>query len=861
MTESRSLLAFAPPSSGPIPPARPAFVPPPRRPSPERQGRRLAPQFAALRDALTAGRAETTDATAEPDPELVVVFDLAGTADEFMRAVARIDGLEFLAEVDEDDAEPDEDFYFEADGEATDDAVPETLYMVMSNAQAVAELVRLFERWQADPSARFDQGLAPLKQAFTMLRAVRRWGPADRVRETGLLQAWAEDVAVVGGQGTTRVEIELWFRDDAERRTAAQADVMRVITAARGAVISSAVIPSIDYHAVLADLPLNQVEAVLARGPEAIELLTTEDIMFVAPARPMNVPALELAAEPPILPVSSPRDGTRPRVALLDGLPLANHGVLAGRLIVDDPDDHAARYTNGQQHHGSAMASLICHGDLSSPGPALSTQLYVRPIMEPHPFHTGVETIARGELLVDLLHRAFHRMFEGDGEHAAAAPSVRIVNLSIGDPARVFARRVSPLARLLDWLAHRYNVLVLVSAGNHPAPPTVSADVLHDPPALSRELLTATYSQARHRRLLSPAEAVNVLTVGALHADAATPEVSDTVIDAIESGMPASYGAVGFGHRRSVKPEVLLPGGRQLFQRPPPGTTGIVALTRARHTATGPGLLVAAPGPFGGADASAYSCGTSNATALATRTANQIFDVLTDLTASAGEFPFPDPQYHPVLAKALLVHAASWGDLQEKLRDALGVAGRNARRDLTQLLGYGPVDPNRVASATRTRAVLLGAGSIGHKQRQRFSIPLPTALAATTQWRRLTITLAWLSPINPRSQVHRMARLLFQPPEDQLGVSRTEADHYAVRKGTVQHEVLEGTNAIAFAANDALTIDVDCRIDTGSYAAPIRYGIAASIEMATTIQADIHTQIRQGLQVQLKQRQQVTPRG
>lgn len=64
---------------------------------------------------------------------------------------------------------------------------------------------------------------------------------------------------------------------------------------------------------------------------------------------------------------------------------------------------------------------------------------------------------------------------------------------------------------------------------------------------------------------------------------------------------------------------------------------------------------------------------------------------------------------------------------------------RTARRDITQLLGYGPVDQTRVAAAARTQVVLLGAGSINH--RQRLSLPLPPALAATTEWRRLMVSL------------------------------------------------------------------------------------------------------------------------
>lgn len=195
VNEPRPLLAFGAPTAIAIPPDRRSFRPQPTRPPAGRQGQRLAPQFAALRDAMTADRVSVSDATTEPDPELVVVLDLAGTVEAFSRAVVGVPGLEFLAELEEDDAEPDEDFHFVDDGRTTAALVPETLYMVMSNAQAVTELISLFQRWQVNPEKPFARGLNPLRSVFGLLRAVRRWSPQDRVRETGLLDAWAEDVA------------------------------------------------------------------------------------------------------------------------------------------------------------------------------------------------------------------------------------------------------------------------------------------------------------------------------------------------------------------------------------------------------------------------------------------------------------------------------------------------------------------------------------------------------------------------------------------------------------------------------------------------------------------------------------------
>ena len=854
MTEPRTLLSFAPPDVARIPPVdrRQPFRPV-RRPNRGRQGVRLAPQFRALRESLEARRAQLTDATVAEDPELVAVFDLAGSVDGFLRAAALIEGLDFLSELQEDRVEPDDDFYYEDDGDASDADVPQSLYMVMTNAQAVAELVRLFDLWQADPAIRFDRGLNPLKEVFGLLRAIRRWGPQDRVRETGLLEQWHEDIEVVQAQGAARVEVELWYRSDPGARTAAAQDVISVINASGGTVVASTDREQIAYHAILADIPYNQVEAVLAAGPDAIELLKTETVMLVTPSRPMAL------SSPDPVPTAPTEWDTRvptkpPRVALLDGVPLATHSVLESRLLIDDPDDRSASYTAIQRCHGTAMASLIAHGDLSESGPASESLIYVRPILLPHDHFPRTEVTPRDELLVDVVLRAFRRIFEGDADQAPAAPSVRIVNLAIGDPARVFVRRLSPLARLLDWLAYEYNIVIVVSAGNHDAQAAVvNTDELNDPESLQRTAAQSLYDRARQRRLLSPAEAINAVTIGALHSDASALDLPDTVIDVVPDGVPASYSPVGFGFRRSVKPEVLLPGGRQVFQRPPPNAPDQVSVVPARTLETGPGIAVAAPGLGGGLDARTYVTGTSNSTALATRTLDLIFSTLESIESEGLDPPFPDPQYHPALAKTLLVHAAGWNALNQRLRHLLGLTGQRARRQLTQLLGYGPVDRTRVASAERVRAVLVGAGSIDKDQRHTFRYPLPPSLVATTEWRRLTITLGWISPVNMRSQRYRMARLWFTPPRDELAIAPMEADHNAVQKGTVQHQVLEGDSAVAYAEGDSLAIDIDCRVDAGRIERPVRYAVAASLEVAPTVQIDLHDQVRTAQRVRIQQ--------
>ena len=75
-----------------------------------------------------------------------------------------------------------------------------------------------------------------------------------------------------------------------------------------------------------------------------------------------------------------------------------------------------------------------------------------------------------------------------------------------------------------------------------------------------------------------------------------------------------------------------------------------------------------------------------------------------------------------------------------------------------------------------------------------------------------------------------------------------------MRRGTVQHEVFESQRAVVLAAQDVLPVDIDCRVDAGALSAPVRYGVAVSLEVASAAQVDIHAQVRAGLWVQARQR-------
>ena len=851
----------------------------PRLPSASRQAERITPQFQRLQEAMEHQRVTLQDNPLGLQPELALVLETVGSVENFIGAVRRVGGMEWLGELTLTDIPPDDDFL---DEDRPQRQLNGQLFVTMSDQRALTELQRLFDSWHEHPDASFDRGLTPLKHVFEHLRTIRPWGMEDRLRDTGVFDTWQLDID--NDSRIVNFEAELWFRNNQVRREQAEAYIRSIVEDLDGEIIQQCVIQEIAYHAVLGRIPAARASDIIGRTE--VRLLQCEEMMYLRPVGQCAVPAwaddssvAEVIGEVP--PSQSPL--AEPVVALFDGLPLAGHQLLQRWLEIDDPDDYEATYLAEERRHGSGMASLICHGELDEPTESLSRKLYVRPILQPRRRFDGrfEENIPDDVLPVDLIHRAVRRLYEREGDQPPAAPGVRIINLSVCDPARPLENGMSSWARLLDWLAFKYNVLFIVSAGNrlHDIELDVPRDELK---TLSEEgrlkaVVKAIAADTRNRRLLSPAETINGLTVGADHVDASTPLANPDLIDpfqlATASNSPTSKGAAsisqphtsanipstisahGPGHRRSIKPDISLPGGRQ-FLREPLANAQPNALLEISGFARPPGQRVATPGPQGQLDRTNHTRGTSNAAALASRGANFLYDLILQLRSQNGaNIPL---EYDSVLIKALLVHGADWAE-NKLLYESILKNGQNSRtfRDYVgRFLGYGSANIARAITCSEQRVSVLGYGRLGDGDGEEFSFPLPPTLSAKSEKRRLTVTLAWLSPINSSNQNYRIAHLWFDPA-NQLAPSRIHADHRAAQRGTVQHEILEGENAVVFRDGDVIRLKINCRAVGGRITEPIRYGLVVTLEVAEGIDIPIYQEVRERLAVRV----QINPAG
>jgi len=487
----------------------------PHLPNRRRQIERLTPQFTALQRAFASRAARLQAEPGGVPPEDVVVLETVGTVDDFIVAVRSIDGLEWLGEIEEDDLPPDDDFFLtDTAGERrTDKPLRGRMFLVFTNQQPLRQMLALWNTWTRGIA--LPHGLGRWSQLFSRLRDVRPWGVQDRLLETGVLEDWRERVA--HGREVVPCEIELWFRSDPHRRQVARERVRALIQLAQGELVQEAVIEEIGYHAMLARLPIAALQAIVQRGDaNDTALVQCEQIQFFRATGQMAgaIPEDERSADA-LAPQAAEAMGEAV-VALFDGLPIQNHALLAGWLRIDDPDNYEADYPAHERRHGTAMASLIVHGDINSNAAPLTRRLYVRPILRPDSRDwrpVRYESVSEHVLVVDLLHRAVRRLFEGEGAEPATAPQIAVVNLSIGILDRPFDAAISPLGKLLDWLSWKYRVLFLVSTGNQQRdiemPISRANLVALNPEERQNAIVRAIAADARHRRLLSPSEAVN----------------------------------------------------------------------------------------------------------------------------------------------------------------------------------------------------------------------------------------------------------------------------------------------------------------------------------------------------------------
>ncbi len=759
------------------------------------------------------------------------MFEVRGTIQPFINAIRRIPGLELI---DEEELKSDEQ-----------DKKP-TVYLLVPDARALSSIASLWHSWTQGQT--LGPGFTPWRDVFLTLRDIRPWGPQDRVmaEERDIL---AEEIADKADNERVRIEIELVYRANEPRARETEADLNNAIGAAEGQVISRCRITDIGYHAILAELPVAAVRSIIDMSPTGIAGL--DPVMHIRPQSfASSIDVSQAENTEPEAPLIIDRS---PILALLDGVPVSQHPLLAGGLVVDDQFGLEPFALVADRHHGTAMASLILRGDRNKAEQRLGRRIHMVPVLGAN------DRFPAGRLIVDMIYQAVLGMRERDDP---SAPDILIINLSLGNTRKPFHGQISAWARLIDRLSYRLGILFIISAGNHrtpfdvPAFATFSQFEAAEAAQRAHGVLSALGRMSPERRILSPAESVNGVTIGAANIDAVLPTDRRFATGKVDpfpnltTSNPSS--ALGPGFANSVKPDVLMPGAREHLTFVASGSTLSV---KPSEPARAHGLKVAAPPRDGAESVEHFTNGTSAAAALASRTCHQIHDALE--TAYGDEFTSLTKPQRATLLKALLVHTASWPQgASQLIKQVLGPTDNRQhvlqKDNIRRFLGYGLVDADAAVSCTEDRATFWATGTLPREQAVTVQVPIPICMNGQARPHALLGTLAWFTPILPGRQFYRCVRLILRE-SGELSALRVESakaqpDQNQSRRGTVFSRRWEGAEAPIIGADQVATLTIQREPDQGSTIdEDIPFAIAVTLTMPGI--AQIYNEVRARLAV------------
>ena len=817
----------------------------------DRQAQRLGQVFAMAERSL-ATYASDVSVAADPRavvPERCLVFELLGDVPEFNLAAQalRLDWLTTEAITDEaEEAEVDEN----VDPGAPERQSAQRLYLTMPTESALKRLMKQWKIYTSGAAPRDDQ--KELWKLFGYLYKLRVWSVEDRLDPT--LTNYVAKMLADDPEKDVLVEIDLWYRDERERRDESLDKLNEMLEEVGGEMLDQVDIPEIRYQGVLIQVP-GEVAQQLVKGDS--EIARFHDAMTI---RPQSVYESQIEGEA----VGVATEMKEPQLdgdciaALLDGYPVDQHQLLAGRLDIVEVDVPGAQAPALTRQHGTAMASLIVHGDLKAPDTKpLNRPLAVLPVLV-SPGGVRKETTPQGKLPIGVIYNALKVITSANRRVNPELRRVIVINHSICDVYAPFVKRSSPWAKLLDYFSHAHNLLFVVSAGNIFSPfpvdvyPNIAAYQADAPYVREAAVMGAIEMAKATRSILSPAESINSLTIGAAHVDHATFGHTALPDPYPNFAMSNLASALGLGVNRSVKPDFLEKGGRFAA-----GLTNVRrgSLKIHAHPSVHYGQEVATPSPAGRLNRRILTAGTSNAAALTTRAAHFIADALDELYANDDE-KWHALKTRAVMLKTLLAHGASWGDIGEVLDEAYPPRDPKKwsprRNTITQFLGYGQLDVSRVVNGSSNRITLLAQDMIHAEQRHEYIVPIPTSMLSNREVRTVTITLSWTCPMTHTTADHRAVVLQLVGVKKNTssfwdGVARTsraQPNATTADRGTLIHTVQEGTKKMVD-PNGRLVIGVQAISKVGFELHDVPYALAITLELGQQARSQLYAEVEQ----------------
>ncbi len=433
-----------------------------------------------------------------------------------------------------------------------------------------------------------------------------------------------------------------------------------------------------------------------------------------------------------------------PLACVVDSGVVSGHPLLSGRIVVeaadfDSGDDDAADLVG----HGTHVAGIVVYGDIPDciatgtwrPKVRLLSAKVMRRSQRPDLqgiFHAAFADEKRVETQLRDVVKRFSDEY-----------GCRVFNLSFGNPEFVMeGQRQLPWACLLDELARKHDVVIVVSTGNVGSPAIPQVDTSDQ---FQQGVLDNLYTE--EHRLIDPASAVNALTVGAIsRSDTPSPESNregerPSPVGGRKNG-PAPFTRTGTldtsgprGPNRAVKPELVAYGGN-------------LRLALGQHWASNDRRL---------AEPSLNHAWVAN---------RQIrWDIGTSCAApyvahvcALIEHHYRDQEISANMIRALACHSAVVDpEIVDWIRGKPPNTAGEAR--LLRVVGYGRPVVERALHSTDKRVVLMAEDEIAEDNIHVYQLALPDEFFAGRRRRFIRVTLAYDPPIRG-TRLDYMARTM-----------------------------------------------------------------------------------------------------
>lgn len=575
----------------------------------------------------------------------------------------------------------------------------------------------LFLTVSADPDAtKFQQTIDSFRRNERTPKGMRKRGTRQvfEIDEIELNAAAAKkgdelSLVPIRDDENYTVDIELAAGRENQAGEQRRVEFTEYLTASNGRIVGNGAIIEEDYALYRAYITGRVINDLLYNHPWVVSV----DLPPTLERQGFELRDITLDELPPI---ADPPAGAPVVIALDGGIipqqPLIRSAVTGLQHESFLPGD-ASFVDGGTLGHGTATASLIA---LSSLRETLLTNAQITPVRVVTARVLDNNSSIPEQLRVkEVIPRAVRRMRD---THQAS-----IASHSIASCAPFNRARMSVWGETLDRLAYDdggRGFLIVAAAGNidGQVSPTLAQveQWLRDPGY-------PNFLSDERCRVRNPAQAINVLTVGAYVPQAGAPfhALGHGYQHIGQTNSPSPFTRTGFGYLNEIKPEVVEEGGNWYMDDG----------GRLIRTAQLTDVAVADSQFATNGHLIKFEQGTSVAAPRVAHLAARILEVL--------------PAAGADLLRSLIVNSATWPAMMA------------SKEETIRLFGYGVPDRNKALEPGGPRCLLYAEETVSIGHAQFFRVPFPADLFDHTPETmiRVSVTLAYRAPVRKSNRRYR----------------------------------------------------------------------------------------------------------